>query len=600
VPDILETRLARRHRWRPAALAALIVVSLGAAGAGWGWHRVTGCRDHLQHAAGLVVRLRDQLQQVDPAATRTLARLQAETRAARAQTRDPLWALGIRLPAAGRDLRAVRTVAAVLDDLATDGLPQLVATAGLLGAGSLTPVHGRLDPTPLRLAAPQLTTAATALAGARERVAGIATAGLRATVRAAVVQLEGELGRAARTARTAAYGATLLPPMLGADGPRDYLLLVQNLAEVRATGGMPGAYLVLRADRGAIRLVDQGTAADDLRSFTAPVLTLAESDRRLYTDRLGIYPADVNLTPDFPTAATLAREMYRRRTGRTVDGVLATDPVALSYLLRVVGPVTVPGGPRLTATNAVRVLLHDAYAGHGVDQDRYSAAAAKAVFGALIGRPVPAAGLLGALVDAAGERRLLVWSAHPAENGLLGETVLAGALPASDGASPTVGVFLNDGSGAKLGYYLTQSAKLSVTPGCRADRRRELNLRFTLGSTAPRAGLSAQVLGLGLAGDPYTTRTNLSIYSPTGGAITEMRLDGAARSFSAGSDRRRAVGILTVDLAPGARRTLDVRLLTGGPAGGEGTTVTPRLWTTPGVADWPRTIESTDGCPPRR
>jgi hypothetical protein len=41
--------------------------------------------------------------------------------------------------------------------------------------------------------------------------------------------------------------------------------------------------------------------------------------------------------------------------------VLATDPVALSYLLAVTGPVTVPGGQTLTATTAVRELLSDAY-----------------------------------------------------------------------------------------------------------------------------------------------------------------------------------------------------------------------------------------------
>ncbi|TFB67457.1 DUF4012 domain-containing protein [Cryobacterium sp. Hz9] len=34
----------------------------------------------------------------------------------------------------------------------------------------------------------------------------------------------------------------LLPAMLGADGQRSYLLLFQNNPEVRATGGLPGAF----------------------------------------------------------------------------------------------------------------------------------------------------------------------------------------------------------------------------------------------------------------------------------------------------------------------------------------------------------------------
>ena len=173
----------------------------------------------------------------------------------------------------------------------------------------------------------------------------------------------------------AARSTALLPPMLGASGPRTYLLLFQNPAELRATGGMPGAYVVIRADRGKIDITDQGTAAGDLGAFDKPVLELAESDQLLYGERLGIYPADVNLTPDFPTAGALVREMYRRRTGRLVDGVLATDPIALSYLLAMLGTVPVRGGTDLTAANAVSVLLSKAYARDISNKSRTSTSA---------------------------------------------------------------------------------------------------------------------------------------------------------------------------------------------------------------------------------
>ena len=110
------------------------------------------------------------------------------------------------------------------------------------------------------------------------------------------------------------------------------------------------------------------------------MLPLSDADRALYTDKMAMFAADVNLTPDFPTAAALAREMYRQRSGRTVDGVLATDPVALSYLLGAVGPVKVPGGKDLTSRNAVLVLLSETYMRNTVpeNQDRYFAAAARA------------------------------------------------------------------------------------------------------------------------------------------------------------------------------------------------------------------------------
>jgi len=92
----------------------------------------------------------------------------------------------------------------------------------------------------------------------------------------------------------------------------------------------------------------------------------------------------------------------------------------------------------------------------------------------------------------------------------------------------------------------------------------------------------------------------VSVYSPTGGAILEMRLDRGKQQFGSGLDRRRAVGTVTVDLKPGASRTLDVTMPTGIPADGYGPAITPRLWTTPGVASWPQSIESGGGCPVSR
>ena len=175
-----------------------------------------------------------------------------------------------------------------------------------------------------------------------DRIAALPTGGLEAEVRAAVSQLDGGLSKLAGMLAPAERVARLLPTLLGAEAPRRYLVLFQNLAEVRASGGMPGAFVVIEADKGAISIVGQGSAAGLLQTFTEPVLPLDEDAEELYTERLGTYPANINLTPHFPTTAQLAREMYRVRTGLTVDGVLATDPVALSYLLKAMGPEAAP------------------------------------------------------------------------------------------------------------------------------------------------------------------------------------------------------------------------------------------------------------------
>jgi hypothetical protein len=567
-----------------------------------GWVGVRGVRaiDHLRAAAQLFGHLQQQLAHGENGDARTtLDALQSQTRAARAETADPGWRLAGHLPFAGSDLAALRTVTVALDDLAQHGLPPLLESTASIAHGDLVPANGRTDIATVRAVASRMVTAAAAVVAARDRVAAIRTDDLVPQLREKVAELQDSLDRAAAVSRSAARVGQLLPAMLGADGPRSYLVLFQNLAEARATGGMPGAYLVIRADRGAIEIVDQGSASSGMHVHAdRPVLRLDPDMRALYTDRMGRYPADVNLTPHFPTAAALAREMYRRRTGNTVDGVLATDPVALSYLLKALGPVAMPSGTLLTADNAVQTLLSGVYSSvPSAAQDGYFAAAARGVFEALTRQPHDVAAMIAQLSRAAGERRILMWSADPGQQKVIEGTMLEGALPITDRTRPTVGVFLNDGTAAKMSYYLTYAADLSVADGCRPDGSRELHLRVTLRSTAPSSGLSKDVLGLGLAGEPYTIRTNISMFSSTGGAVRDAYLDGSQQSLVLGMERRRSVAIVTVDLKPGETRTVEAILLTGKPPAGAGPTLSPRLWTSPGVRPWALNVHSASICP---
>jgi len=72
------------------------------------------------------------------------------------------------------------------------------------------------------------------------------------------------LDGAAALTGNGARAARLLSPMLGADGPRHYLVAFQNLAEPRATGGILGSYAPIRTDSGKISIVDHGAASRTL------------------------------------------------------------------------------------------------------------------------------------------------------------------------------------------------------------------------------------------------------------------------------------------------------------------------------------------------
>ncbi|MFY1584401.1 DUF4012 domain-containing protein [Micromonospora sp. WMMD734] len=578
-------RRRTRRRVRRALLVCLVVGSVLLGAAGWVGFRGWQARAHLVNAAGLARELSTQVVGGDlDRARRTLAALQEQAGAARTATGDPGWQLARHTPYAGDDVAAVRTIAVAIDDLAREAFPALLRT----DLTTLVPTEGRLDLARLRAASADLTAADAAVRRSRAGLDAVPAEDLVSQLGTALTELRAEIDRLAGLTGAADRGARVLPALLGADGPRTYLLLSQNLAELRATGGMFGAYAVIHADDGRIRMREQGTSAQFGR-FT-PALRVDDEVRRLYTDLPGIYPADVNLSPNFPAAAKLYREMYRRHSGVTVDGVLTVDPVMLSYLLQATGPVQVPGDATLVSTQVVRTLLSDAYQGRDdTGQDAFFAASASAVFDAFLTKKVNPRVLLSALDRSITERRILFWSARSTEQRTFADTRLAGALPEQE-STPTVGVFLNDGSGAKLGYYLRPTAILTAGD-CADEGRRQLKLRFTLHSSAPDSGLAKSVLGLGMAGDPYTARTLISIYSPAGGTVLSARVDGKPTSLGSGIERRRQVVIATVDVAPGATRTLDVDLLTG-----RNTTGTPELWHTPTATPWTTQVVPAPSC----
>jgi hypothetical protein len=562
----------------------LLVLALGA------WIGVRGwlAKGHLERAAVLVPRLEQQARD-GRAVPADLRRLQRETEAARRLTGDALWTGAGHLPWVGDDLAAVGAAARAVDTVADHAVPPLLQVAGTLDPEALRPRDGRVDLAPLRAAQGPLRQAGTALATAGSTLAPYVRSDdvtLLGPVERELTRLSDQLDSVARETATASRAADLLPAMLGADGRRRYLVVFQNLAEARSLGGIAGAFAVVEADDGRVRVVGQGTAGSIPR-FDEPVVDLSPGQQRLYQPQAGRLFQDVTRPMSFPVGARMAREMWRRAGGEDVDGVVATDAVALSYVLRAIGPVELPGGEQLTSDNAVRLLLRDVYDRfeNPAAQDLFHASAALAVFQGLVSGAGDPAVMLDALAQASGERRLLVWSAHDDEERRLGGTVLAGVLSSQE-AHPTVGVFVNDATASKMSYYLRATARLTAGT-CRANRPRDLQLVLTMTSTAPSTGLPRYVTG---REKPYTVSTVLYLAGPVSGSVGTVQVDGEDRAVTTQQVDGRAVAALAVDLRPG--QTAEVRLALTAPT----SPGAPRLRLSPMVAATPVSV-SAPSCP---
>lgn len=506
--------------------------------------------------------------------------LAEESADARSAVSDPVYRMGQVLPWLGDNLTAVREVVLAVDGPAQLG-PELAALTPELDDAHVMPSGGAFDLDLVNRASGLLTRLDEQVQAATTRIAGIDRSHLVGPVRDAVLELDSRLPPVAKMSATGATMAALISPMFGGNGPRTYLVAFQNTAEPRATGGIFGQWIELRFDEGRMTVVDQGSSSRDLGVVDDPIASVPEDTRWLYSDLVATNPVDVNFTPDFPTAARTFADLYSEKTGRSIDGVVAIDPQVVAQMLHGREPIVLADGAELTAQSVTPFLLSDVYrlfptGPDAAARDNYLSAATLAVFAEVTGKVGDLRTTVSGVKDMADQRRVLVWSAHENEEELLLGTPLAGRLPDQDAADrPTLGFFVNDGTGAKLGYYLTAAVTASDA-GCSADGR-ELAVAANLSYDPPTEGLPTYVLGPGLPDRPYVLRSNLMLYAPTGASLTSVQVDGKAVPVRFGYERGRAVAMVTVDLEPGqrARLTADVLL---DPAGGAGDAILEPQW----------------------
>ncbi|MFV9426232.1 DUF4012 domain-containing protein [Microbacterium sp. S1037] len=508
----------------------------------------------------------------DPAsAVPTIGRLAMEASEARQLTSDPIWKAAELTPWIGPQLAAFGTVSASADELLTGAILPLATAAKGVSFDSLRPVGGRIDATPLADLAGPASAAETRAREASDNVEAIDRTSL-VGVAASAVDKTGELFDQSATAiDTLAGAARLLPEMLGQDGERNYLVLVQNNAEWRSLGGIAGTGILLHTNQGTVSLLDTQSAGAIVRDLREPVTTLPDEVVNIYGTRPGRFFHNLTQIPDFSIDGPLAREMYRTKTGLSVDGVIAIDPVLLSYVLEATGPVMLPSGEQLNAGNAARILMNEVYLRYSdpSEQDAFFAASTGAVFQALIDGRGSAPSLISALYRAGEQHRLLMWSADPADQAIIADTTVAGPLPVTDGRTARFGVYLNDGTGSKMSYYVRPEVAVewgSCQPLATAGQR-SLTLSLSLTNDAPSdaaTSLPAYITGEGAYGTaPGTAKVVGNLYLPEGFELISSAVSNGA-NFDVATFEGRQVLTFGVDLAPqsSTRITVEVRALT--------------------------------------
>ncbi|MDQ1576843.1 MAG: hypothetical protein QOH55_1993 [Microbacteriaceae bacterium] len=592
------SRAARaRELKRGLAVFAGIIALLFLIG-GWIGVRALNANAAIDKAQSLLDTLKTQARGLDLADLGdTSNALSESTREAVDQTHDPLWQAAEHLPYLGNNLLAVRQMAEAVDSVSHKTVAPIATIASTLGVASLRPVNGRISLAPLKALEGIIDPATTSLHGASATVSAIDLSRTIPPIRDAGHKLSAMFSKANASLADLRSISSTASAMLGAKGPRTYVLVFQNLAETTALGGTAAALSAVTVDDGAITLTRQASSTDFPWQDGRPVIPADPKLSSLFTP---LFYTRLNLStsrPDFPTAALITQAFWQQRFGGTVDGVISIDPGALAQLLGATGPVALSTGDTLTSANAVPLLLNTIYFRYQgpsgpARTDAFFAEVARTMFGALMKTDADPKVLLATVIQGVNEHRILAWSSHPAEQKLIAKGHLDGVLPADNTKSTTTGVFFRDMSASKMDYYLTTAAKLT-TDVCTATTP-TFTVAVELHSKLTPA--EAATLPSYIASGPWGAkqfRTQVFVYGPPGSTIAAASVNSAGVSTTLGdlaNDLGRPVVSFWVMLAPGQSSTVTATF-----AGAAGTYAPPELRTTPMLNPTAVTIDAA-GC----
>lgn len=522
-------------------------------------------------AAGQLTEAKDRAEQIGQAADRPDARLgelvdelgalRVNLMRADAYTSGPAWWLASRVPVASPGVDAVRRTTSSAGELAraAAGLEEAVralvtASNGTLGQPLPRPVLTRLGE-----AAGELVDA---LEYTEQQIEGIDASALPAGLGETVARAQGEISSLAPELAGLARAAGAIAKLLGSERAQRWFVAIQNGGESRGTGGLVGAFAVMKVDAGAVKL--ERTGANEELTQPADAGLLPRDSQNLWGAARLQQIYGVNLSPHFPYAGELLASMWKRQTKDLPDAVMSLDQRAVANLIEVVGPVTVDG-ITVTGENAYHWLTVEAYRRfpEPAAKDAFVLKLTAAVLDRLAAGSVPVVPMVRALFDSIRQRNLYLWAADPGLQGQMAGAVIGGAVP--DQPGPFAMAVVNNNAGNKLDTFLHTSVRYEGGECVGAGRRSVLTVQ--LRNDAPQGlpdsyfgRVDRAMWGGGDSRSDGSSRVRLAVYLPQGAhlATGAAAVPGADSPLFTGEERGHPVAMFGVELPPKGTKTISV------------------------------------------
>jgi hypothetical protein len=346
------------------------------------------------------------------------------------------------------------------------------------------------------------------------------------------------------------------PILAGTDKPRKYLISFQNSAEARGTGGILGAYALIELDKGNLKVLQTGSNAAlyGISLKEIPVAVPAEF-LRLYGKNPAILQ-NSNLSPHFPYGAQIWMGLWKKKYGEQLDGVIAVDPTALSYVLRATGEIRLKSGEKITSENVVEETLKNAYERYEKDNDarkQYLVDIMNATAAKLTKGEYSKLKMAKALRDGIKANRILIYSTNKDAQAKLATVKLGGELGLD--ANNEYRTVIQNIDASKLDYYLDRSVVIE-SKSCEKEKETQVRIRVT-NTLKTGVGLSPYVLTRLDKGKPASLvtgahRFKVFIYGPTNARLISVSRENRTADLGGASvERKRPIYVADVDLAPG-------------------------------------------------
>ena len=272
-----------------------------------------------------------------------------------------LWLAPARLvPGVAQNLDALRTGATMGRDLNSSAA--FAATS--VDYQALRQEGGGVNLAQLEATQVPVAALASSLDAAVDGLSGLDSPWVVAPLRTRLDEVAVEVGDLSAETELAQLALADAPSLLGADGPRRYMVMVGNPAEGRDFGGFMGGWALLRVDNGDIGLEESGTALDlwgpDLdRPQPSPLAFFPPAFLEMAPGR---YPQNWTSSADLDVVAAAATNLMEANGHGKIDGVIYADPAALAEFVDLTGPIPVPGTvAEINATNTEAFFTRDQF-----------------------------------------------------------------------------------------------------------------------------------------------------------------------------------------------------------------------------------------------